>query len=298
MNSKLKRNTLEIGDGGISYLCGENKLGRPNFHLLHATGFNANTYRQILEPLSAYLNVYACDLRGHGLGTTQANPAELKSWDVYREDFCRFLEAINEPMYLMGHSVGSVVSIAGAVKHPELIKGLILTEPLLYPHGFDQKNVETNPLASGARRRRAEFPSRQAMVNNYVGKGAFKTWERSWIEDYVSGGSLEKADGSVVLSCNPEWEAVSFQVAELTPWADVEKLKCPSTIVYANGGAFSTCYEDGVNKFLKIRPHTGIITCLDASHFLPMEKPDLVIEAVLALVAQVENKKPKVLGNR
>lgn len=284
MNNKLKRNILEIEDGGISYLCGENKPGRPNFHLLHATGFNANTYRQILQPLSAYLNVYACDLRGHGLGTTQANPAELKSWDVYREDFYRFLDAINEPMYLMGHSVGSVVSIAGAVKRPELIKGLILTEPLLYPNGFDQKNVETNPLARGARRRRAEFPSRQAMVDNYVGKGAFKTWERSWIEDYVSGGSLDKTDGSVVLSCNPEWEAVSFQVAELTPWTDVEKLQCPTTIVYANGGAFSTCYKEGVDKYLTIHPNTKVMTNQEASHFLPMENPALVIEAVLDMV--------------
>lgn len=293
MTGKLKRRTLEIEDGSISYLCNEKKAGRPNFHLLHATGFNANTYRQILEPLSEYLNVYACDLRGHGLGTTTANPGELKSWDVYREDFYRFLNTINEPVYLMGHSVGSVVSIAGAVQRPDLVQGLILTEPLIYPDEsstlFNKSDASTDLLVAGARRRRAEFSSQHEMVENYLGKGAFKTWSRPWIEDYVAGGSRIKADNCVELACKPEWEAASFQVAELTPWNDIEKLQCPTTIVYASSGGFSTCYQEGVAKYLTIHPQTKVMPCKDASHFLPMEQPALVIEAVLNMVEACEN---------
>ena len=291
MNRKLERKALQVEDGEISYLCGEIKPGRPNVHLFHATGFNANTYRQILEPLSEYVNVYACDLRGHGLGTTTANPENFKSWDVYREDFYKFLDAINEPMYLIGHSVGSVVSIAGAIKRPELIKGLILTEPLIYPEMpaemFGQDN-DTNPMVVGAKKRRFEFPSKEFMVENYVGKGAFKTWGRSWIEDYVEGGSRRKDENSVELSCHPEWEAQSFLVAEMTPWEDIKKLKCPTTIVYATGDTFSTCYKDGVEKYLSIHPDTKVITCEDASHFLPMEKPELVIEHVLEMIETEE----------
>lgn len=292
VRSHLERKFLDVEDGAISYLCGDKKPGRPGFHLLHATGFNANTYRQILEPLSEHLNVYACDLRGHGLGTARANPEEFKSWDVYREDFYKFLDAINEPMYLMGHSVGSVVSIAGAINRPDLIKGLILTEPLIYPdvpaEMFGQNNADVNPMVIGARKRRAEFPSKQAMVENYIGKGAFKTWGKSWIEDYVEGGYRRKDENTVVLSCHPEWEATSFLVAEMTPWEDIKKLKCPTTIVYADGGTFSTCYKDGVDKYVSYQPDTKVIVNKDSSHFLPMEQSELVVDSVLNMVEEVE----------
>lgn len=287
MKNILTRKQIKLDDGCLSYLCGEHKPGRPSFHLLHATGFNANTYRQILEPLSEHLNVYASDLRGHGLGSLAADPAQLTSWSVYRKDFFKLLDFINEPIYLMGHSVGSVVSIAGALHRPDLVKGLILTEPLIYPENmmkmFDQSNADLNPMVKGARNRRAQFASKEEMVKNYIGRGAFKTWGQSWIEDYVEGGSRPNQEG-VELSCKPEWEAVSFQVAEDTPWDDIAKLQCPSSIVYAEGAGFSTCHKPGVDKYLTLQPETKVTTCKEASHFLPMEQAALVVDAVLAQV--------------
>ena len=152
---------------------------------------------------------------------------------------------------------------------------------------FGQSN-DTNPMVLGAKKRRAEFPSKEFMVENYVGKGAFKTWGRSWIEDYVEGGSRRKDENTVELSCHPEWEAQSFLVAEMTPWEDIKKLKCPTTIVYATGGTFSTCYKDGVDKYVGIHPDTKVLTCEEASHFLPMEQSGLVIELVMDMIASVE----------
>lgn len=288
MKPTLERRILQLSDGAISYLCGEFKQGRPSFHLLHATGFNAQTYRQILEPLSAHLNVFASDLRGHGLSTLHADPDLLTSWDIYRKDFYQLLDFINQPIYLMGHSVGSVVSIAGALYRPDLVKALILTEPLIYPENmmalFDQSNAETNPMVISARKRRAVFDSQDEMIEKYVGRGAFKTWQRSWIADYVQGGSRMRQDGKVELSCNPAWEAKSFQVAEDTPWADIEKLQCPSFIVYANSGVFSTCHQEGVDKYLRLQPGTRVTSNAQATHFLPMEQPALVIETVLQML--------------
>lgn len=288
MESILQRKELALEDGTISYLCGEIKPNRPSFHLLHATGFNAHTYRQILEPLSEHLNVYASDLRGHGLGSVAADPAALKSWDNYRQDFFHLLDFINEPIYLMGHSVGSVVSIAGALHRPDLVKGLILTEPLIYPESmmqmFDQSNADVNPMVMGALKRRAVFASKEEMVQNYVGRGAFKTWSESWIRDYVEGGSIPNEDGGVQLSCRPEWEAKSFQVAEDTPWHDIKQLSCPSSIVYAEGAGFSTCHKEGVDKYLSLQPETKVSVSYEASHFLPMEQPALVVNAVLEML--------------
>ncbi|HBC55785.1 MAG TPA: alpha/beta hydrolase [Gammaproteobacteria bacterium] len=285
-SSQLTRKTLTVDGGSISYLCSEPNVHPLNIHLFHATGFNAQTYRQILEPLSEHFNVYASDLRGHGKSDAQADPTQFHSWDIYRQDFYHLLDSINQPIYLIGHSVGSIISIAGACERPDIVKGLILTEPLMYPPAaqllMSQSHAESNPMVIGARKRRALFPSKQEMVENYIGKGAFKTWPRSWIEDYVDGGSRKLASGEVRLSCEPEWEAKSFQVAEITPWDQIAKLQCPTTILYGASG-FSTCSPLGVEKYVELHPETRVIQDSEASHFLPMENPQLVIDEVVKM---------------
>ncbi|MBV1915041.1 MAG: alpha/beta hydrolase [Pseudomonadales bacterium] len=292
MQTLLTRHELETPDGNISYLKGPDRPGAPYFHLLQATGFNAQTYRQLLIPLCEHLNVFATDLRGHGLGTIKADPSEFNSWDIYREDFYRMLDHINHPVYLMGHSVGSIISIAGAVKRPELVKGLILVEGLIPPTVGDiperPYNPIENPLPEAARNRRSLFPSREEAVNSYIGRGAFKTWGRSWIEDYIDGGTRLREDGQVELSCAPAWEARSFETAENDPWEKIEQLSCPTLLMYAD--KHSTCNPSGVEKYKRLQPDTKAYEVADTTHFLPIERPELVRQEILKMIERVETR--------
>src|SRR5437899_353133 len=47
---------------------------------LHANGFNARTYRMVLEPLAPDLRVLAVDLRGHGRSPWWSTPADRADW--------------------------------------------------------------------------------------------------------------------------------------------------------------------------------------------------------------------------
>ena len=49
----------------------------------HATGFNALTYKEILEPLSEHFNIRAVDARGHGFTELKANPENMYDWKIY-----------------------------------------------------------------------------------------------------------------------------------------------------------------------------------------------------------------------
>lgn len=290
MSDLLERKMLDLPDGQLSYLAGPHQPGRPSFNIIHATGFNANTYRQILEPLSAHFNVYGIDLRGHGLGTLNNDPKLIQgSWEIYRQDFYKFLDFINEPIYLMGHSVGSIVSLAGAVHRQDLVRGMLLTEAVIPAVGRKAENpynVTEDPLPDAARKRRKHFPSREAAIDNYLGRGAFQTWGRQWIADYIDGGTHTLDDGSVELSCDPEWEATSFESAESDPWDMIKTLQCPMTLMY--GQLFSTCEPTGVEYFKQLQPEAKVIPVPDASHFMPMEKSQLVINAALELLERGE----------
>ena len=262
-------------------------------HLAHATGFNAETYLSLLESLDPALEVYAVDARGHGLSRARAVPRELRSWRRYQYDLQAFLETVERPVVLVGHSGGATASLQIAAEHPSWVAGLLLIEPVLVPP--DKTTLawwarltglsKRLPIARGAARRRMEFPSQQEAVDNYEGKGAFRTWPRPWIEAYVRGGTREVPDG-VRLTCERDWESRTFAVATTNPYLYIRRLQCPVTILTAQPQG-PPCDAESTAEFVRLRPDTRLVLVEGASHFLPMEKPDMVRHELNRLLERI-----------
>jgi len=252
-------------------------------HFAHATGFNAETYRALLASLDPSLDVFAMDARGHGMSTAAGDPEKLRSWAPYRRDLERFVETLRRPAVLAGHSMGGTVSLELAAARPDLVAGLVLIDPVILPPrqiplyflarllGLSLRLV---PIAQAAARRRMEFPSKEAAVENYVGKGAFKTWPREWIEAYIDGGAIATGRGTVRLRCDRAWESKTFATATVNPYGAIRKLRCPVTLIArADDGPPFT--EAAREAFMKMRPDTRLLILEDASHFMPMEHPEV-----------------------
>lgn len=263
--------------------------GAPLLHWAHATGYNGATYTPLLAPLADQLEVLAWDARGHGFSPAAADPAGLTSWDVYRDDLINVIDALDRPLYLAGHSFGATISIAAAVHRPEKVLGLLLVEPvILNPwqgFGFWLRKLRgqggSHTLARLSLKRRQRFRSRAAAVENYDDKGGFATWRREWIQYYVAGG-MREAEQGVELTCDPEWESTSFAVTEHNAWFDIARLRCPVTVMV--GLKRSTCDTVSTRLFRRLNPNARIVTVEPASHFLPMEYPDLVAAQARRLV--------------
>ena len=134
------------------------------------------------------------------------------------------------------------------------------------------------PIAKGARRRRAVFDSREAAFAAYKGRGAFKTWPDFVVADYVAGGFVDRPDDKVELACRPEWEASSFAAQGHNPWGALRRIKAPVRILKAEKG--STC-RGGAGELKRHKPDLVIETIAGSTHFLPMERADLVRDALL-----------------
>jgi pimeloyl-ACP methyl ester carboxylesterase len=102
------------------------------------------------------------------------------------------------------------------------------------------------------------------------------------VADYVAAGFRETADGEVALTCTPEWEASNFRTHNYDPWAAFAASRCPIDIRRAEVG--STCRVDGREAALMAGGRIAIETVPGTSHFLPMERPDVVAEALRAAV--------------
>jgi pimeloyl-ACP methyl ester carboxylesterase len=299
---------IQLGDGAMSYLAWDDAAAAPSspreewpaLLFTHATGFNAQTYRTLLAPLAAEFRIFAVDLRGHGATTLPADPERMTEWDIHRNDLLAFLDqlmprhGLRAPMLLGGHSLGASLSLLVAEARPDLVGGLVLAEPVIMPYGYHWwlwlarrlgLRHRASPLAEMAARRRAVFDSRDAVLVAYRGRGAFRTWPETMLRDYVEAGTRPRADGTVDLACAPAREPAKFRPQPTYLWRRIRRVRCPLSVLC--GTIDSTCPPQIVRRLIRLRPDAGVVTVGGASHFLPMERPDLVRETLREMRSQV-----------
>lgn len=248
----------------------------------HANGFNARTYRSILAPLAPDLRILAVDMRGHGASALPTLQEGWGGWHGFRDDLLAFLEAETDgPVVLAGHSMGGTTSLLAAAAEPARVKALALFDPVLFDGARASETPGDNRLAEGAERRRAVFADKAAALAAYAGRGAFRTWRPEQLADYVEAGFRETADGQVTLACAPAWEASNFRIHRYDPWAAFSTVRCPVRMLRAEEGSTARI-EDHMAE-LSANPRLVHETVAGTSHFLPMERPDLVAETLTAL---------------
>ena len=257
---------------------------------VHANGFNAMTYRSVLAPLGGRLHVLAIDQQGHGRSPQRTPSQGRRDWLLFRDDLVGLLDALGGgPLLLSGHSMGGTAAVMATALRPERVKGLALFDPVIMPEDMagrvasgDAPAFSESPLAVGAAKRRSVFASRDEAFSRYRGRGAFATWPDEALVDYLQDGLRERPDGQVELSCAPDWETANFSSHYHDPWGPLHGVRAPVTILRAEQA--STCSASSAAPFLADNPHFKVETIPGTTHFLPIERPDLVRETILAMV--------------
>ena len=262
------------------------RAGAPVLHFAHGTGLCGRAYQRLLAPLAARFEVVAWDARGHGRTTLPADPATLVDWRPYVEDLAALIARVSpgRPAFLMGHSLGGITSLEMAAARPDLAAAVLVLEPPLVPEseiewleGLRAKG-ETRPIETQmqerAGRRRAHFPDRATAAESWRGKGAFATWPDAWLDDFVAGGLLPDDErGGFRLACPPAWEGKTYHAVSTNFWRSLARLERPATIMHGDRNspvsAESVASIDRIGRARRV-PVPG------ATHFLPVEFPDLV----------------------
>ena len=248
--------------------------GRPTLHWAHATGFHGRLYRPLLDELANDCNVLAWDMRGHGASAQAADRATFRGWETYYRDLTAWLERLAEPVWLAGHSIGATTSIMAAARRPDKVLGLILADPVILDRwqGWSlwlakllRRSGKLSLAAAAARRRRA-FDSPAAAVDNYRGRGGFRSWPDEWIKAYVRHGFVQHNE-QIRLACEPHWESLTFAHTEHNPWPGIRRLQCPVIALAAERA--STFSERARKRFLDLIPSTEVERLAGTSHFLP-----------------------------
>jgi len=95
----------------------------PPLLLLHGFGASLEHWRYNLPALSQNHRVYALDLLGFGASEKAHAHYNAAFWVEQVYEFWRIF--IGKPVVLVGNSIGSLVCLAAAAKHPEMVAGLV-----------------------------------------------------------------------------------------------------------------------------------------------------------------------------
>ena len=203
--------------------------------------------------LAAHHRVLLYDLRGHGRSTRPETGYDVATM---ADDLAGVLEALapGQPVALVGHSYGALISLEHARRHPEQVTRLALVEAPVDPADRDEltafldrdpdEMMEALPdelravLDEGKRRARR-------LMDHLVGL----TLETSLIEDLATprAPKLDELGG----------------------------IRCPALVVY---GAHSSCRRSA--ERLRDALPDAELHILDGGHFLPRDAP----EALTALL--------------
>ena len=102
---------------------------------LHGLGDHSGLYPSLANYFPPRgIALYAYDMRGNGRSPGQR--AYLRSWEEYRGDLRAFLVKVREwegnvPVFLLGNSLGGLVVLDYALRHPEELAGVIAAAPPL-----------------------------------------------------------------------------------------------------------------------------------------------------------------------
>lgn len=253
------------GSGGTLLIC-------------HATGFCGMAYARFGHELTSRFHVYAVDFRGHG--DSSAPAGNRFSWEGMADDLLAVLGLLGGgAASLFGHSLGGAAALLAASREPAAIGFAYLFEPIVLPEGFPSNGA--NPLATAARRRRAEFGSRAEALRRYAGRPPLDTLRAGVLADYVEHGFAEAGDGSVHLKCTPEHEAATFDAPDKPTIGSLSAVEVPMVVA---AGATLDGWSPGLfaPTVAEALPRARFERHPTLGHLGPLENPYAVAQSVLA----------------
>lgn len=259
--------------------------------LHHANGFCAGVWGLVAEKLRARWRVVAFDARGHGDSSRPEGPAAYQ-WERFPEDVVALADhlvgELGAPRVALGlgHSFGGTALLGAASQRTDLFERLVLVDPVTPPRPGSQaaaaRRPNTNSLADGARRRAHLFASREEARARWARRAIFAEWDPRALDLYAVHGLRERPDGRVELKCPGEVEAAIFESASIDVHEWARGVRSPTLFLWAKRGNFSRA----THRELAESMPAGRVEDLDAGHLVPMERPDLVVDAVERFAAR------------
>jgi pimeloyl-ACP methyl ester carboxylesterase len=248
----------------------------------HANGYPVGSYRQLIGALTAHCHVTGFHHRP--MWSQEAAPARLDWWR-FADDLLETLEATRqEPVWMMGHSMGAVVAAKAASQRPELFRGLLLIDPVfITPENLAARQhlpdevLDEIPMIRKTLTRPNRFASREEAFEFHRGKRAFADFSDQVLWDYVMAGTRLNEEGEYQLAYAREWEAAAYRSSPEV-WDVLAAISLP--VLGLRGESSDTLTPEAFELWRQAQPHADLRVC-SGGHLLPLERPEATAAEIL-----------------
>ena len=272
----------------------------------HGNSFVASTYNKVFKGLRARgYHVQALERFGH-------NPVYpvTNNWPHLVEELTDFASRTatqaQQDVYLVGHSLGGILSLMCAAKHPVLgehrVRGVILLDSPLVG-GWRSPTIgliKKTPLiqrlspARASHRRRQQWPDRDAVLESFQKKKHFAKWDPQVLQDYVQHGFRDVHDGTahhVELAFSREVETAIYNTLPHNVPRLLRNHPLQMPLAFIRGTHSFEMQQLGEGPLRRLLGKEPGLRWqeIEGSHLYPMEKPletaDRIHQALLAIQA-------------
>ena len=164
----------------------------------HANGFPAGTY----EPIFALWRARGWRVEAPERFSHDSRYPGTSNWPRLRDQLVDFIVARElAGAMVVGHSLGGLVGLLAACRRPDVLGGLVMLDSPVVAgwraHSLHMAKrmrlIERVGPGAISRRRRHEWPSREAVRAHFAAKAAFARWDPRMLDAYVHAGFDEAA---------------------------------------------------------------------------------------------------------
>jgi len=138
---------------------------------LHSSASNGGQWKSLMEHLQGRHCVFTPDLAGYG-GSDPWPGGPDQSLSHEAAFIFHMIERWEEPVHLVGHSMGGAVALQIALQHPEWVRSLTLIEPTVF-HLLRDGNADDAKLFAEVEALRGQLNAAAALGNPNAGMQQF-----------------------------------------------------------------------------------------------------------------------------
>jgi lipase len=264
----------------------------PTLLFLHATGFHARIWDQIIARLPP-CHIIAIDQRGHG----RSEKVRINHWQEVVADASQVMQELELTGVIgIGHSMGAHALLGASALHQDRVHSIVAVDPVIAPEEaydnvpVDLSSVAEHPMA----RRRSTFDTPEEMMERLLSRGSYGLFDPQMLNDYCHYGLLPSESGGYQLACPPDIEASVYMTSRTNGdiYDAVRSLQIPVSLLRAKTPSLDNSEMDFsssptwpglINEFPNAEEHFFS----DKTHFLPMEIPDEVAAIIEQRIQQL-----------